>query len=63
MIDNFLSKATSDLYGRKVLSESSIDGALPDAVLVMTRNMPDSFKSSLEQKFVGADIKHHSYFY
>jgi len=63
LIDNFLSKATSDLYGRKVLSESSIDGALPDAVLVMTRNMPDSFKSSLEQKFVGADIKHHSYFY
>ena len=63
LIDNFLSKATSDLYGQKVLSESSIDGALPDAVLVMTRNMPDSFKSSLEQKFVGADIKHHSYFY
>tara|TARA_B110000908_G_C9824183_1_gene258467 strand:+ start:352 stop:486 length:135 start_codon:yes stop_codon:yes gene_type:complete len=44
LIDNFLSKATSDLYGQKVLSESSIDGALPDAVLVMTRNMPDSFK-------------------
>lgn len=63
LIDNFLSKATNDLYGRKLLSESTIDGASPDAVLVMTRNMPDSFRSSLEQKFDGANIRHHSSFH
>lgn len=62
LIDNFLSKATNDLYGRNVFSESSIEDDLPDAVLVMTRNMPEHFKLSLEQKFIGADIKHHSFF-
>ena len=62
LIDNFLSKATSNLYGRDVLAESDIDGDWPDAVLVMTRNMTDSFKASLRAKFIGADVKHYSAF-
>ena len=62
LVDNFLSKCTDQLYGREVVAEGLVDFETVDAVLVMTRGKSESFISGIKERFVHADVKHHSDF-
>lgn len=62
LIDNYLCKATSHLYGRPVSGQQALSESKSDAVLVLTRTMQTQLVQSLNKIVPNADIKHFAEF-